>query len=77
MKDHTERELDWELDELPPDLRWRERGVLLFVVNAVTHFPLADIYPRGTHCSFSVWTKRSTMPFCCGQCGVMNSCFSP
>ncbi|PTQ79316.1 hypothetical protein C8R21_13028 [Nitrosospira multiformis] len=29
------------------------------------------------HCSFNVLIRRSTMPFCCGQCGVMNSCRRP
>jgi hypothetical protein len=29
------------------------------------------------HISFSVRISRSTMPFCSGLCGVMNSCRRP
>ena len=32
---------------------------------------------RWMHCSLIVRMTRSTMPFCCGQCGVMNSCRKP
>ncbi|MCY0386495.1 hypothetical protein OVY01_04405 [Robbsia sp. Bb-Pol-6] len=29
------------------------------------------------HGSLSVQITRSTMPFCCEQCGVVNGCDSP
>ncbi len=32
---------------------------------------------RWMHGSISVRITRSTIPFCCGQCGVMNSCLRP